>query len=445
MPVTSCASSRKQMRLTHIFIVLFVLGAVFILPQTGGSESQVNIFTEGDQMNPVLGADAAGDFVVVWSSAMQDDGLPGIYARQYYANGAAKGDEIQISSSWAPHENPAVAVKSDGEFAVTWNNYWIENQTSGGVAARIFNNLGQARGDEFQVNSFATDFQGEPDIAMDGSGNFVIVWQSWNQDGDQFGIFARLFNQNGTPLGSEFQVNTYTANDQLNPAVVMNLNGYFVITWSSYGQDGDRSGIYGRTFDRNGNPTSAEFRVNFTVLGWQEKPAIAMDALGHFIITWHSYTEGESSYDIFARVYETSTLKGPEFQVNGYSPDWQVDPAIAADATGNFMIAWQSMNQESESTGIFARSFDQYGQPTNNEIQINTTETDRQEAADILLFSDGSYNIVWQSRQNDESGWDIYINISGDRLNNLVTPIRGNNKNNGPKKITDSPLRHIRH
>lgn len=426
-------------------MVLFILGTVFILPQTGGSESQVNIFTDGDQMNPVLEADAAGDFIVIWSSSKQDNGLPGIYARQYYSNGVAKGDELQLSSSWAPHENPAIAVKSDGTFAVAWNNYWIENQTSGGVAARIFNNLGQAQGDEFRVNEFRTDFQGEPDIAMDGSGNFVITWQSWNQDGDQFGIFARLFNQNGTPQGSEFQVNSFTANDQINPAVVMDLNGYFIITWSSYEQDGDKSGIYGRTFDRYGNPTSAEFRVNFTTLSWQEKPAIAMDALSHFIISWHSYSEGEDSYDIFARVYETATLKGPEFQVNEYSQDWQVDPAVDADQTGNFMISWQSMNQDGDSTGIFARSFDQYGQPTNTEIQINTTETDRQEAADILLFSNGAYNIAWQSRQNEISGWDIYINISGDQLNNPIPPLRGNKKNNGPKKIIDFPLRHFRH
>jgi len=426
-------------------MLLFIIGTVLIFPQSGGNESQVNIFTDGDQMNPVLAADSAGDFIVVWSSDSQDNGLPGIYARQYYSNGAAKGDEIQISSSWAPHENPALAVRSEGEFVITWNNYWIENQTSGGIAARIFNSLGQSQGDEFQVNEFVTDFQGEPDIAMDGGGNFVITWQSWDQDGDQFGIFARLFNQNGTPQGPEFQVNSHTPNNQLNPAVAMDLNGYFVITWASYGQDGDKSGIYGRTFDRYGNPTSLEFRVNFTTLSWQEKPAIAMDAFSHFIITWHSFVEGENSYDLYARVYETASLKGPEFLVNDYSLDWQFDPAIDADPAGNFMIAWQSMNQDSDSSGIFARTFDQYGQPTSSEMQINTTETERQEATDILLFSNGSYNIVWQSRQNEGSGWDIFMNASSNQLNNLVLPIRGKKNNNGPKKITNIPLLHFRH
>ena len=44
-------------------------------------------------------------------------------------------------------------------------------------------------------------------------------------------------------VGSEFQVNTYTINNQENPSVASFSNGNFVVTWQSLDQDGDRSGI----------------------------------------------------------------------------------------------------------------------------------------------------------------------------------------------------------
>ena len=36
-----------------------------------------------------------------------------------------------------------------------------------------------------------------------------------------------------TPLGSEFQVNTYTTNSQNNPSVAVDADGDFVVVWES--------------------------------------------------------------------------------------------------------------------------------------------------------------------------------------------------------------------
>ena len=47
------------------------------------------------------------------------------------------------------------------------------------------------------------------------------------------GIFARVFDTAGNPLGNEFQVNTTTAGDQKNADVDMNDAGTIVVGWSS--------------------------------------------------------------------------------------------------------------------------------------------------------------------------------------------------------------------
>ncbi len=51
---------------------------------------------------------------------------------------------------------------------------------------------------------------------MDDAGNFAVAWQSKNQDGDDFGVYAKRFSAAGEALDSpltgpgqaEFQVNT---------------------------------------------------------------------------------------------------------------------------------------------------------------------------------------------------------------------------------------------
>ena len=50
-------------------------------------------------------------------------------------------------------------------------------------------------GAEFQVNTYTTDHQYEPTVAMDAHGNFVITWYSLLQDGSGYSIYAQKYDQ----------------------------------------------------------------------------------------------------------------------------------------------------------------------------------------------------------------------------------------------------------
>ena len=50
-------------------------------------------------------------------------------------------------------------------------------------------------GEEFQVNTYIDLTQRNPDVAMDRKGNFVITWNSWEQDGSRNGVFAKMFKK----------------------------------------------------------------------------------------------------------------------------------------------------------------------------------------------------------------------------------------------------------
>jgi len=64
--------------------------------------------------------------------------------------------------------------------------------------------------------------------AQDAAGDFVVVWQSLSQDGSGYGVFGQRYASSGAPSGLEFRVNSYTTDHQRNPAVAVDGAGTFV-------------------------------------------------------------------------------------------------------------------------------------------------------------------------------------------------------------------------
>src|SRR4051812_25381316 len=125
-----------------------------------------------------------------------------------------------------------------------------------------------AIGPEFGVNTFTSFTQNSPAIAADGDGDFVAVWQSTNQDGDGYGIYAQRYSAAGQALprpagvpagqgAGEFRINTTTAQVQKQPSVAIDAAGDFVVAWQSLAQDGSNPvsyGVYAQRYDAAGNP-----------------------------------------------------------------------------------------------------------------------------------------------------------------------------------------------
>jgi hypothetical protein len=96
------------------------------------------------------------------------------------------------------------AMASSGDFVVVWD---VTGYPSN-VQARRFDASGQPSGQAFQVTASQTARPRRSTVAIDGSGNFTVAWQA-TQLGTQ--IFAQRFAPDGTRLGGEFRVNTYSA------------------------------------------------------------------------------------------------------------------------------------------------------------------------------------------------------------------------------------------
>jgi hypothetical protein len=98
--------------------------------------------------------------------------------------------------------------------------------------------------------------------------------------------------------------------------------------------------------------------VNTSTAGDQSLPAVALEASGNFVVTWTSDGQDGSFYGVFGRRYASSgSPQGPDFRVNTYTFTFQVTPSVAADASGNFVVVWGDDSEDGSGYGIYGQRF----------------------------------------------------------------------------------------
>src|SRR5882762_383698 len=153
-----------------------------------------------------------------------------------------------------------------------------------------------------------------------------------------------------------------------------------------------------------GNPLGPEFRVNTYTTGAQGFPAVASDASGNFVVVWHSPQQDGSSYGAFGQRYASSGAPlGPEFRVNTFTTSNQFGPAVASDASGNFVVVWTSQYQDGSAFGIFGQRYTSTGTPAGSEFRVNTYTTAYQAFPHIGTDPAGDFVVVWGSNGQDGS------------------------------------------
>lgn len=311
-----------------------------------GSEFQVNSTTTSDQLEPAVSAGDLGDFVVVWTSYYGDGSGSSVRARRYTSSGVPIEPDFQVNTSTNYGQSePDVATDGFSNFVVVWHD---NNVFGEGIKGQRYFNFGLEDGTEFLVTTFTDASQSKPAVAVDPAGNFVVVWESYGGEGgtDQDGSFGAVvgqrFSSTGASAGTEFVVNTYTVSSQQAPDVAVADDGDFVVVWESYGQDGDGNGVFAQRYNSDGSTAGTEFRVNTTTAFDQDGARVAVDSTGDFVVVWESYRQDDPTRNgIFGQRYSSGGgAIGTEFQVNTYTTGNQAYPAVAADA-GNFVVVWE--------------------------------------------------------------------------------------------------------
>jgi hypothetical protein len=408
-------SFRRQVRALAVILVSIVsraprpaAGSTQISPQS--PEFQVNSYTSFAQDRPMIAADAAGDFVVVWQQRDAGAIVTEAMGRRFSSAGAPLGVEFQVNSfSTGIQARPMVGRSGAGSFVVVWDSDG-QDGNSYGVFGRRYDAAGHPLAAEFQINTYTPGSQIRPAIAMRSGGDFVVAWGSAEQDGSGVGIFGRRFDASGTALAVEFQINEYTTSDQAAASLAQKADGSFVVSWTSNGQDGDGFGAFARVFDSSGSALGGDFQLNLYTVGAQSFANVAYDPDGlAFGVTWQSMDQDGSGLGVYARGFDSDGSNGDdgEFQINSFTSGDQgfAVPAVLAD--GTFVIVWQS-EQDGSSYGVFARAIDDdVGAGVSDEILLNTYVISAQVAPRVVATGQ-RFTVVWQSGGQDGNGFGIF-------------------------------------
>ncbi len=382
------------------------------------TEYVLNAHRDSSQRDVRLGIDQAGTIYAVWKSIRQvnDSSRGDIVLRKFDTLGIPLTPEIIVPERSADdQERPALAVHPNGTAIVAYASLHLPD-TMYDVHARWFPAVGSPSS-EVRVNTTTTATQSWPAIAVAPSGESVIAWESWDQDGGDRGIYARRFDAAGTAISAEFRLNQTTAYSQARPALAYLPNGQFVAVWESWGQDGGTPVGYGvvmRIFNGDGTPASNETLVNtFTAdHQWQADVAVLEDT--SIVVTWCSWQQDGGEGGIYLRRFASngSPLIG-EIAVNRSTAYYQWLPKITALPGGGYAVIWSSWKQDRSREGVYVQFFDRLGKKTSFEMPVNvTTESFQWEPALVGITHDA----VW-------TAWSHWNGV-GDDYDVLGRPVR---------------------
>ena len=399
------------------FSLLFALAAAPICAQIPPMdvELQVNTYSTGHQSYPSMGMGCDdGCFIVAWDSFAQDGAQQGVWTRIYDPQGDPKTPEIQVNTfTTGAQQRPSIACRPSCDFIVVWQS--DQDGSSDGISGQRFTEDGVMQGGEFAVNAFTTSTQSSPAAAIDDLGNFVVVWESFSQDGSGFGIVGRRFATNGTPLSGDFVVNTTTTGNQTDPSIAMTAGGAFVIAWQAP-DDGDQEGIVARRYDAAGNPISSEIPINTSTTGRQIRPSVAIDDTGAFVVSWESVGQDGDGSGIFARRFDD--LGNPvtgELAVNTHTTGDQSRPQVSVTVDGGFLAVWDGAGSGGAGSDqrVWARRFSASNIARDDAFQVNVFTTNSQRNAVVGTDPRGGFAVAWQSLGQDGDDFGIFARRGG--------------------------------
>jgi hypothetical protein len=202
-------------------------------------------------------------------------------------------------------------------------------------------------------------------VAMNDDNSFVVTWTTL--DGSGYGISGQRYSPTGAPVGGEFQVPSFTTGAQQAAVVRARDNGDFTVTWL---ENSGTQDLFARRFLANGTPVGAQFQVNTYTTGLQYTYSFGMDRRGNFIVNWNN-TVANSPTDVSGRRFRNDgTPREPEYTVNAFTTGLQFEAAVTSDDVGNVISAWRDNARDGAAAGIFAQRF---GGLRPTALNVNTT------------------------------------------------------------------------
>ncbi|NQT25657.1 T9SS type A sorting domain-containing protein [candidate division KSB1 bacterium] len=372
---------------------------------------------EESHYSPFVAADGSGRFVAAWEDFRE--GNRDIYAQRYDSDGSLTGNNFKVNDSTGTSSQKSVSMAMDweGNLFTVWED---SRNSDSDIYGQMYGSDGSSLGSNFKINDDSgTRRQYAPAVSADSSDNFVVTWQ--DERDNKKNIYAQRYDSNGSALGSNFKVNDDPGDVRhLSPAVSVDIQGQFVITWYDERELGDFN-VYAQRFGSDGSSMGGNLKINEDFEHpWLQAPVVAMNLRADFMIVW---TDNRSlTSDIYGQMGNIDgSITGSNFRVSDDTNSAiQIAPMLTLDDNGNFIIAW--IDDRNHHFDIYAQCFLSDGSAMGNNFRVNDdTTTSDQNMCDIASDSSGNFTVTWRDSRNNN--YDIFAqrydqggSLSGDNF-----------------------------
>lgn len=320
------------------------------------------------------------------------------------------GGELKVNQNKSRQLNPQVAFTPSGTSLIVWENSRF------GILGRAFDRNGNPTTPELVLagndlpgipSSGKIMVRKEPALVYLPGGEFLVLWteekdflvldhfyerrEILEQD-----VFGQRFSAQGAPLGRRFRVNATTTHFQRRPEVAVRAGGVVVVWEQALQTHGERdsTAVYGRLLTRRGAPTSGELRIDAGQSPEIWNVAVAANAAGEFLVAWEG--DDVQSPNILARLYERDGAPlGAAFVANPATLGRQRRPAVLATRDGDFLVAWQSYVKDTPIHGIQGQFYSAAGARIGSEFQISKGVGEVQISPALALLPSGNIVVAW--------------------------------------------------
>lgn len=201
----------------------------------------------------------------------------------------------------------------------------------------------------------------------------------------------------------EFAVNSTTNYDQYDSDNACSANGMAVAVWVHTYSPTDTD-IHAQLYNASGAPIGPEIVVDDSSAR-ESEPAVAMDSQGNFVVTWtRAYSSG--NWDVLARRYNASGVAVTDrfFVTSSSRREYSPDVAMAAD--GRFAISY-TLDYSASDQDVFVQPFTSAGGYLPVITVANSWKNERYSS--IAMAPDGRFDVAYEL-QFDGSDLDIWAN-----------------------------------
>lgn len=297
----------------------------------------------GDLYQPRIAMDSGGNAIAVWSSQYDR-----IYANRYVAGGGWGTAQRLDSMSGG---NPDIVMDPSGSAIVVWQGSDINGS---GIYARFFSTGSGWSAPQLIGTRNGADSVNNARIVVDGNGNAIAVWSQSN--GTSYNLTANRYTQ-GIGWGTAQPIETLSREaDEAD--IAMNASGDAVVVWRDRTLDGNGNLVDAPVYAVRYTPGSGWGTVQRLDSGTNygyvlDVPRVAIDAQGNAIAVWHDY-DG-AGQRIYARRYVAGSGWGALEQLQSPTGNDAWRPDVAMDANGNAIAVW--MQSHVPTFGIFVNRY----------------------------------------------------------------------------------------